>query len=168
LRVAVPNLKELTVDRDDLGVPHLKGRYEHWRPRAGWQDESAFSDGTLRLMGLLWSVMDGTGPLLLEEPELSLHTGIVRHIPRMLARATRKSRRQIILSTHSADLLADTGIAPDEVLVLRPSDDGTRVSVAKTDRQVMVLLEHGQSIADAVLERTAPERASQLSLFEPA
>lgn len=64
-------------------------------------------------------------------------------------------------------MLGDTGIAPDEVLILQPSDDGTRVSVAKTDRQVMVLLQHGQSIADAVLERTAPKHASQLSLFDP-
>ena len=40
---------------------------EHWRPDAGWQTETQFSDGTLRLLGLLWSVLDGTGPLLLEE-----------------------------------------------------------------------------------------------------
>jgi predicted ATPase len=70
LRVAVPQLKELKLDRDVRGVPHLKGLYEHWRPNAGWQTEDQFSDGTLRLLGLLWVFLDGAAPLLLEEPEL--------------------------------------------------------------------------------------------------
>jgi predicted ATPase len=68
-----------------------------------------FSDGTLRLMGLLWAVLDGRGPLLLEEPELSLHPEVIRFIPQMFARIQRRTGRQIILSTHSADLLRDEG-----------------------------------------------------------
>ncbi len=35
LQVAVPQLRELKLERDERGVPHLKGRYEHWRPNAG-------------------------------------------------------------------------------------------------------------------------------------
>jgi hypothetical protein len=46
------------------GTPHLRGKYEHWRPRGAWQTEGQFSDGTLRLLGLLWAVLDRTGPLL--------------------------------------------------------------------------------------------------------
>jgi hypothetical protein len=34
-------------------VPHLRGLYSHWRKDAGWQTEEQFSDGTLRLLGLL-------------------------------------------------------------------------------------------------------------------
>jgi len=73
LRVAVPQLQELTQYKDDRGVPHLKAKYDHWRSKGAWQTEADFSDGTLRLMGLLWALLDGTGPLILEEPELSLH-----------------------------------------------------------------------------------------------
>lgn len=73
LRIAVPQLRELQLQTDEIGIPHLEGRYEHWRPNAGWQREDQFSDGTLRLMALLWSVMDGAGPLVIEEPELNLH-----------------------------------------------------------------------------------------------
>ena len=83
LRVAVPQLKELELWRDVRGTPHLRGKYEHWRPQGAWQTEEQFSDGTLRLMGLLWAVLDGSGPLLLEEPELSLHPEVVRFIPQM-------------------------------------------------------------------------------------
>src|SRR5208337_4512323 len=72
LRVAVPQIKELELARDVRGTPHLRGKYEHWRPQGAWQSEDQFSDGTLRLMGLLWAILDGSGPLLLEEPELSL------------------------------------------------------------------------------------------------
>jgi predicted ATPase len=116
-------------------------------------------------MGLLWVLLDGTAPLLLEEPELSLHTAVVRHIPRMIARLGRKSGRQVLLSTHSADLLSDEGIAPEEVLMLEPTKEGTDVRVAKSDKQVKRLLEGGATLAETVLPRTAPKRASQLALF---
>ena len=68
LRVAVPQLKELELWRDVRGTPHLRGKQEHWRPQGAWQTEDQFSDGTLRLLGLLWATLDGSGPLLLEEP----------------------------------------------------------------------------------------------------
>jgi len=168
LRIAVPKLKELTVEKDPLGIPHLKGRYEHWRQHGAWQTEEQFSDGTLRLMGLLWAVMDGEGPLLLEEPELSLHAAVVRHIPQMLARAVRKAQRQVILSTHSWEMLGDTGIAPDEVLLLEPSDEGTRATIANSDSTITKLLQSGLSLSEVAVQRTAPQKADQLSLFEIA
>jgi hypothetical protein len=64
------SLKELELWRDVRGTPHLRGKYEHWRPQGAWQTEEQFSDGTLRLMGLLWISLAGGGPSLLEEPEL--------------------------------------------------------------------------------------------------
>lgn len=165
LAIAVPQLQELDLQRDELGVPHLQGRYEHWRAKGAWQSEGQFSDGTLRLMGLLWSVLDGTGPLLLEEPELSLHTSVVRHIPQMLARVTRRSRRQIVVSTHSTELLEDTGIAMDEVLLLQPDPNGTQVSLMSDHKEIMALVEAGESISETAIPLTAPKKAHQLSMF---
>ena len=64
LRVAVPNLIDLTVVQDKAtGLPHLKVNYKHWRPYGAYQNEAAFSDGTLRLLALLWSILDAQGPL---------------------------------------------------------------------------------------------------------
>ncbi|MEW6200676.1 MAG: AAA family ATPase [bacterium] len=163
-KVAVPQFIELKLVRDEKGTPHLEGLYEHWRPKAGWQMEDQFSDGTLRLLGLLWAVLDGTSPLLLEEPELSLHPEVVRHVPQMFARLGRKTGRQIIVSTHSVDLLQDSGIAPDEVLILNPGDEGTSVTNAKDDEQIIDLLESGITIADIVIPKTAPKNTSQLFL----
>lgn len=165
LKVAVPQLKELELYRDERGTPHLRGLYEHWRPKAGWQTEEQFSDGTLRLMGLLWSLLDGTGLLLLEEPELSLHPEVVRYIPQMIARSQRRRPRQVLISTHSRDILEDEDISADEVLMLVPSPEGTRVLAGKDDETIHELLEGGATIADAVIPRTKPQDASKLSGF---
>jgi len=166
LRVAVPQLKELELWRDARGAPHLRGKYEHWRPQGAWQTEEQFSDGTLRLLGLLWVVLDGMGPLLLEEPELSLHPDVVRFIPQMLARMQHRTGRQVIVSTHSTDLLRDDGIGLDEVLLLTPSEEGTSVRPASAFRDIEALLEGGRmSLADAVIPRTRPKSAEQLMLF---
>lgn len=165
LRIAVPELEKLELERDHRGVPHLRGLYKHWRPNAGWQKEDQLSDGTLRLLGLLWALLDGQAPLLLEEPELSLHPGVVRHIPSMMARLGSKRPRQVIVSTHSADLLQDPSIALEEVLMLIPTKEATRIMPASMDGQAKTLLDGGATMAEAVLPRTAPRNAAQLALF---
>jgi predicted ATPase len=164
LSVAAPQLKELELFRDARGTPHLRGRHEHWRPQGAWQYEDSFSDGTLRLMGLLWAVLDGGGPLLLEEPELSLHPDVVRFIPQTLARVQRHSGRQVILSSHSSDLLRDEGIGTDEVLLITPHSEGSAIRVASKFREVKELLEGGSTLADVVIPLTKPQRADQLPL----
>ena len=165
LQVAVPQLQDLELWRDERGTPHLRGRYEHWRRHGAWQSEQDLSDGTLRLFGFLWSILDGSGPLLLEEPELSLHPEVVRHLPQLIARTQRRRRRQIIMSTHSADLLRDDGIGMDEVLLLMPSQEGTEVQPAGSKFQIRHLLEAGLSMADAAIPYTRPEKSEHIALF---
>jgi predicted ATPase len=165
LRVAVPQLHEIELWRDVRGTPHLRWKYQHWRPQGAWQTEEQFSDGTLRLMGLLWVALDREGPLLLEEPELSLHPEIVQRLPQMLARVQRRTGRQIFLSTHSPELLRDEGIGLDEVLLLQPTPEGTEVSPASSHQDIGDLLEGGLSLADAVIPRTKPQHAAQLTSF---
>lgn len=165
LRVAVPQLKELELWRDVKGTPHLRGKYEHWRPQGAWQTEEQFSDGTLRLMGLLWIALAGSGPLLLEEPELSLHSEVVRYIPQMFARVQRRTGRQVMMSTHSPDMLRDSAIGLDEVLMLEPGSEGTKVHPASNIPEVRQLLEGGLTLADVLMPHTRPMKAEQLTLF---
>ncbi len=166
LKVAVPQLSKLELWKDEAGVPHLRGRYQHWRPQGAWQGEDQFSDGTLRLMGLLWAAQGGRGPLLLEEPELSLHPGVVRYLPQLFARLQRKSGRQLFISSHSPELFLDPGIGLDEVLLLSPLAEGTIVNTASTVSEVKDLLEGGASLADVLMPITRPRRADQLVLFD--
>lgn len=165
LQVAVPQLEELEIERNDRGTPHLRGKYEHWRLRGAWQTEEQFSDGTLRLMGLLWATLVGSGPLLLEEPELSLNAGVVRYIPQMFARLQSRAGRQILVSTHSMDLLNDTGVGLDEVMILEPTREGTSIRPATNIAQIRDLVSGGLSLGEAVLPHTQPARPEQLVLF---
>lgn len=166
LRSALPQLKNLTDTKDEMGVPHLEATYEHWRPGAGKQREDQFSDGTLRLIGLFWSLLETDSLLLLEEPELSLNSGIVSKLPSLIYRLQRTRKRQIILSTHSADLLSDKGIGGEEVLLMTPTSEGTQVEVVSSIEDIKLLLEGGLSIADAALPRTVPATVDQLALFK--
>ena len=166
LQGAVPQLADLRADMDESGTPHLIGVYSHWRPRGAKQNESQFSDGTLRLFGLLWTISEGSGPLLLEEPEMSLHPEIVRRLPAIVSKVSRgrKDARQIILSTHSEEMLSDPGIGPEEVLRLEPSADGTLFKQAdEADRRSM---QAGLTAADVLMPRAAPANAQQLALLE--
>jgi predicted ATPase len=165
LRVAVPQLQEMELQADVRGVPHLRGKYQHWRARGAWQTEEHFSDGTLRLLGLLWAVTEGTGPLLLEEPELSLHPEVVRQIPQMFGRVQRRSGRQILVSSHSPDIVDDPGVALDEVLALLPQTEGTLVKTLVDDPEAGAMHSAGVELSEILRGLTAPRDASQLSLF---
>jgi len=166
LRGAVPQLAELAYFQDEAGIPHLQAVYQHWRRRGARQREDQFSDGTLRLIGLLWSLLDSDSMLLLEEPELSLNSGIIRKLPALMYRIQKQRKRQIIISTHSSDLLSDKGIGGEAVLLLTPSEEGTRVELASSITEIKDLLEGGLSIADAALPRTVPRDMTELDLFE--
>ncbi len=164
LRIAIPHLSNLELKPDSKGAPHLEGLFEHWRPNAGRQTERDLSDGTLRLLGLLWSMLDGDAPLLMEEPELSLNVAIVRQIPGMLWSLGRRSGRQTIMSTHSADLLRDEGIGLDEVLLVRPGKDGSTIEAARSVSVVRDLVESGIPLSEAVVAEVEPKRTDQLLL----
>lgn len=162
LRVAVPQFSTLTLATDVLGRPHLKGKYDHWRPQGAWQTEEVFSDGTLRLFGLLWSLLEGQGPLLLEEPEMSLHEEVVRELPRVFWKVQQINGRQVIISTHSSDLLSDEGIGLDEVVMFSPSAEGTIVRAATDFQEIRDLLDGGLPMGEVVVPRTRPTAVGRL------
>lgn len=139
LRAAVPEFESLKLEVDAAGRPHLIAGYRHWREQPARQTEAEFSDGTLRLIGILWALVSAPtngGILLLEEPELSLNAAIVRKLPAVLATAQRDRPTQIILSTHAPEILDDEGVLPSEVLVLQVTDDGTRANLLSEIEQV--------------------------------
>ena len=166
LREAVPQLTKLTDAKDEEGIPHLEAVYEHWRPNAGRQREDQFSDGTIRLIGLFWSLLDGDAPLLLEEPELSLHSEIIRRLPALIAKLQRRTKRQIFVSTHSWDLLSERSIGGEEVVMLSPGQEGTIARLVSSVNEVHTLLDAGLSIADAALPHTVPAQLNRLDLLQ--
>ncbi len=164
LTIAIPHFKQLIFERDENGQPHLAARHEHHRPKAGWQREEQFSDGTLRLIGLLWSLLEGESLLLLEEPELSLNQAIVEQIPLMLRTVLRdrKRNRQVIISTHSEALLSNPGIDARGVLVLESGREGTEIRTVR-DAEANAI-NSGLTVAEVILPKTRPKKAEQLGL----
>lgn len=164
LKIAVPQFKQFEF-KEENGRPHLEAVYDHWRPKAGKQKEDQFSDGTLRLIGLLWSLQEGDSLLLLEEPELSLNSAIVSKIPALIYKLQKPKKRQVLVTTHSVDLLSDKGISLDEILVLSPLAEGSTVETASSIPDVKAMMEGGISPAHAILPRTKPRNINQLTLF---
>ncbi len=167
ITAAVPKLKDIEFERDEAtGRPHLSARYSHWRSKGARQREEQFSDGTLRLMALVWYLLESDSLLLFEEPELSLHAGITERLAALLHRSQRRRKRQMLLSTHSSELLSDPGIGGEEVLLLSPTNEGTTVDVSSSLDDIRSLLNAGVPVGEAVIPRTKPENAGQLALFE--
>ena len=166
LRIAVPGFSQLREVRDSGGHPHLEAVCQHWRPNGAMQQEDQFSDGTIRLIGLLWIMLEGDGLILLEEPELSLHSAIVSKLSALmwkLQRSRKKEPRQIFLSTHSMGLLGDKGISPDEVILLRPKgQEGTEITPAASDTVIQDALEGGMSMGEVLLPYTTPSNIGKL------
>jgi predicted ATPase len=163
LKLAVPQLTNLEFTTEK-GYPHIEATYEHWRPGAGKQKEDQFSDGTLRLIGLLWALQEGDSLLLLEEPELSLNGAIVSKLAPLIHRLQKPRKRQVIISSHSSDLLNDRGISLNEVLVLEPASEGTKASVASDIDDVKHMLKAGMTPASAILPRIKPKDINQFTL----
>jgi hypothetical protein len=84
---------------------------------------------------------------------------------RQVQHGRKRAIRQVLLSTHSSDLLRDEGIAADELLLVIPTKEGSIIQVGADDKEIRQLLEAGLTAAEAVIPRTQPANAVQLSFF---
>ena len=174
LAKVAPELQEIDFERDEIGRPHIIARYNHWRFSGAFQRENQLSDGTLRFIGLAWAMLSGKPdtPLLLEEPELSLHNQIVRKLPGLFhslqpvlleGLKTVRRERQLLISTHSAELLSDPGIAPEEILLLHPrKSKGTKIESGSDLDYFQRLIDAGLSIGEIAIPATAPQQSAEL------
>ncbi|MGB4849454.1 MAG: AAA family ATPase [Saprospiraceae bacterium] len=164
LQLAVPQLTNIDFVKDKSGIPHLEATYEHWRAKGAKQQESQFSDGTLRLIGFMWALLDGQETILLEEPELYLHSAIVKQLPEFIYKLQRRKGRirQVIISTHSYDILNNEGIGGEETIVLMPTKEGTQIKTAMQIAEIKKYLQAGMTIAEAVIPKIAPTNIHQL------
>ena len=70
------------------------------------------------------------------------------------------------MSTHSSELLSDTGISGREILLFKPSTEGTSVEPASDNSEIRPLLEGGMTPDEVVLPYTEPDNSAQLILFK--
>jgi predicted ATPase len=86
---------------------------------------SRVSDGTIRFLSLLALLCDPNPPPLvcIEEPELGLHPDVIPRVARLLIDASK--RTQLIVTTHSADLISALWETPEAVVVCDRGIEGT-------------------------------------------
>ncbi|MEO8410183.1 MAG: AAA family ATPase [Propionivibrio sp.] len=154
----------------------VKGQEHPWRFLA-----SSMSDGTLRAFGILLAVFQAAAtrpgaraPLLigLEEPEIALHPAAASVLLAALRDASRHV--QILVTSHSPDLLDNPDIGTDAVLAVDNEAGLTRIGRLDTAGREMLrenlftpgeLLRQNQLAPDAAaLADVSSER--QLKLFE--
>lgn len=165
LKAAVPQFEDLEFEKDDLGRPHLRAKYSHWRPQGAWQRESSFSDGTLRLLGILWGLMHFRGVLLLEEPEISLHGAVVEKIPRLLSAARRKAPGQVIVTSNRNDILTDA-VSNHEIVILKPRKESTIAVLASDDPELSGRKVSAETLRGVVRSETEPKAVNSLDQLE--
>jgi predicted ATPase len=152
--------------QDTLEFRQDVGQKSPWRFPA-----SNVSDGTLRMLGLLLAVyqIDRPGLVAIEEPEATVHPGAAEIITQVLADAEKDC--QVVITTHSADLL-DFKYIPDSALrVVAKYHNSTLIGpMDETGRQAIKeeLFTPGELLRNREIDvdREAAEEASrQASLF---
>lgn len=166
MRLAVPQLDKLTFVKDENGLYHLEAKYIHWRAQGSKQTEMQFSDGTLRLIGFLFAILSGSGIILLEEPEINLHSGVVAQLPEFIAKMQRYKRQQILITTHSYDILSNAGIDGSEVILLENTEAGTKATAISEVEDIRNILQAGLTVADAVIPRTKPSLVENIAYID--
>jgi len=151
-----------------------------FKQSSGAQIENRFyannmSDGTLRALGVLTALFqrnDIHTPRLvgLEEPETALHPAAFAALREAMVRAS--EHRQIIVVSHSPDLLDDMALEPDDVLSvvtvngetsITALDNGSREAIKTQLYSAGELLRMGQLGADS-----NKLRVPQSSIWGPA
>src|SRR5262249_35482681 len=128
-------LSAITEAVELLGVAHI-GEYETVRFRIVRDgkplefDAASMSDGTLRALAALTAAFQRLPPphvflsvIGIEEPETALHPAAMRALVAALDEAT--LRTQILLTTHSADMLDNSTIRPENIRVVQMIDGQT-------------------------------------------
>lgn len=106
---------------------HLVAQFRYpYGGKGHWTDTSAESDGTLRVAALATALLQDPPPTVIgvEEPELTVHPGVLPLLYDLLAEAALRS--QVLVTTHSPEFLEL--VDPDAVRVTAMVDGATTLA----------------------------------------
>ena len=124
----VPEIPNLSYQRMGLGMELVFYSDTPVHGASGIYSHEQFSEGTLRLLGLLFDLATlprDTSVVLIEEPETFLQASVVRSLPSLLAEVAMNRDVQMVISTHSPELIDSELVLPSQVLMLRSEDGET-------------------------------------------
>lgn len=127
-KLIMEQLKKLYDSAEDITVKIVEGSVQIFIHEKGLKQSvpaTRLSDGTLRYLCLLTLLCHPNPPPLLciEEPELGLHPDILPTVAELLIDASQ--RTQLIVTTHSDDLVSALTETPESVVVCQRDEAGT-------------------------------------------
>ena len=128
MAAVVPEIPNLSYQRMGLGTELVFYSDTPVRGATGVYSHEQFSEGTLRLLGLLFDLATlprDTSVVLIEEPETFLQASVVRSLPSLLAEVAMNRDVQMVISTHSPELIDSELVLPRQVLMLRSENGET-------------------------------------------
>jgi predicted ATPase len=167
LAIVLPGFEKLNFIKKRMEIPHLEILFNQQAHREIKYQESALSDGTLRLIGWLWVLLDKNKIALLEEPEMSLHSSIVRQLPNLIYQIQKNEigARQTIITTHSFEMIDNKSITAEEILLVTTDcRDGSKVIPASSLPDIQSYITYGTPIANMLTAYIAPKNVEQLPL----
>jgi len=139
-------------------------------PGAAWNFNALnMSDGTLRTLGILLAVYQVSAPpfIVVEEPEATIHPAALDVVVDILRDGT--ARSQILVTTHSPDVLDNRKIGDDELRLVTSSSGRTTIApLSQITRKVIRDRLYGAGDLLRMEELRPDEsaaRARQASLF---
>jgi hypothetical protein len=152
-------MARIVPDLDDFRVTAVGGylapefRHGEVNGRERWLTAAQESDGTLRTAALLTALLQQPLPTLLgiEEPELMVHVGVLPLLLEYIEQAA--TQTQVVLSTHSADLLDH--VSMDGIRVVEREEEGT--SIRRVSLEQARLVEAHLTTAGALLREEGLE-----------
>ena len=158
LEAIVPNTRGISVNRYGKNLSlEITQTWGEGAPKALRFEGFDMSDGTLRAIGLLAAVFQRPAPLLIavEEPEATIHSGALGAVLDLLWEAS--ERMQVIVTTHSPELLDRREVADRHLRMVEWSEGVTRVGpVSDANRRA---LREGLTEAGGLLRANALEAA---------
>jgi predicted ATPase len=150
-RIAIGPMETLEFRQDVAGAQHP------WRFLA-----QNMSDGTLRALGVLTALLQSNvdySPTLIgiEEPETALHPAASSALREVLVQAARHT--QVLVTSHSPDLLDDNSINADAILAVVSEGGETKIAPLDAASRKM-LREHLFSAGELLrMNQLAPDRS---------
>jgi predicted ATPase len=123
MRLVIPNLDNITIQSVGGFLTPQFRMVDREERRAYTFNVNQMSDGTLRVLGLLVALYQEPRPrvLALEEPELTVHPGMLQLISDSIHEVSETS--QILVTTHSPDLIDK--FDPSSVVAVELKDGAT-------------------------------------------
>src|SRR4029077_5845885 len=139
LATVVPGIQAISPASDGTGREAMI----EFLQKVGEERPTAFaslemSDGTLRILGLLLAIYQPQAPsvLLIEEPEATIHPAAVEVVTQILLDASQE--RQVLITTHSPDILDFKEIRDDQIRVVTMEQGRTIIApMSKASRQAI-------------------------------